>query len=465
MAQFNKLVITNKGQALAAQMIAQSGQIQFTHIRISDKTYSTSGLEGLTDIGQIKQSMDISRVIRTSDKVVQVEGAITNADLTSGYYMQTVGLYAAQSGGGEILFAVTTAVKAGYMPPHDDLTTTGAYFKLLITVSNSNSVSLVIGSSAVATIGDIRDLQRQITENKNNHQTLVNDLPQTIIDKHIDLLDNYLIYRKSGETTTYALKTNEVNEQLFYNTKIDYYHLPLNLKRIGKRAFSMSGLTSVTIPSSVVEIGERAFSNNKLTSVTIPNSVTKIGDFAFQYNRLTSVTIPSSVVEIGKLAFSNNQLTGVTIPGSITVIRAQSFQCNQLTSVAIPNSVTKIDDSAFQENRLTSVTIPGSVTIIGASSFANNQLTSVTIPSSVTSIGGYAFESNQLTSVTIPSSVTKIGMGTFRGNQLTSVTIPSSVTNIYERAFTGNQLTSVRVPSGCILDPEAFDPGVTIERY
>lgn len=41
MAEFSKLVITNKGQALLAKMIAGSGNIEFTQISASSTAYTT----------------------------------------------------------------------------------------------------------------------------------------------------------------------------------------------------------------------------------------------------------------------------------------------------------------------------------------------------------------------------------------------------------------------------------------
>jgi TolB-like protein len=158
---------------------------------------------------------------------------------------------------------------------------------------------------------------------------------------------------------------------------------------IGKQAFSVNQLTSVTIPNSVTSIGDSAFYDNELTSVTIPNSVTYIGYSAFSRNQLTSVTIPNSVTSIGQSAFSDNRLTSVTIPNSVTSIGQGAFSGNRLTSVTIPNSVTSIGQGAFSENRLTSVTIPNSVTSIGQQAFFNTPLTSVTLPANV-NLGSYA---------------------------------------------------------------------------
>lgn len=164
MAEFKQLIITDRGQALMAKMLAGTGNVQFTKISVSDTTYTDAQLPGLTALSSIKQSTSISKVLRTNNVAVQVEGAVTNSEIVTGYYMRTIGLYAIDPDLGEILYAVTIASQAGYMPPYNGVTVSGAYFKLVTTVSNASNVSLNVDPAAVATIGDIVDLQNQISD-------------------------------------------------------------------------------------------------------------------------------------------------------------------------------------------------------------------------------------------------------------------------------------------------------------
>ena len=167
MAEFNKLIITNKGQALMSKIIAGSGNIEFTKVSASSSIYTESQILALTSLANVKQTVAISKITRTNNVSVQIEAAMENSKLTAGYNMNSIGLYAKDPDDGEILYAVasvSTSDKGAYMPPFNGLTASGAYFKLVTTVSNSNNVSLEVDQAAVATIGDITDLQNQISD-------------------------------------------------------------------------------------------------------------------------------------------------------------------------------------------------------------------------------------------------------------------------------------------------------------
>lgn len=76
-----------------------------------------------------------------------------------------MGLYAVDPDAGEILYAVTRETSGNcYMPAYNGITVSGAYVQLVTTVGNAENVSLEVDQAAVATIGDIQELQKQIAD-------------------------------------------------------------------------------------------------------------------------------------------------------------------------------------------------------------------------------------------------------------------------------------------------------------
>lgn len=167
MAEFSKLVITQNGQALMAKMIAGTGNIEFTKICASSTQYTENQLSTLTALSNVKQTSLVSKVTRTNEVAINVEGAYTNTDLTTGYYMRTLGLYAVDPDKGEILYAVAIETSGNcYMPPYNGVTVTAAYIQLYTTVGNADNVSLEVNPGAYATIGDIQALEAEIADLK-----------------------------------------------------------------------------------------------------------------------------------------------------------------------------------------------------------------------------------------------------------------------------------------------------------
>ena len=165
MAEFSKLVTTKKGQALIAKNWAGTAERpSFTKIAASQQALKVEDLEGLTAL-DIVQEAEVSRVTRTNEVAVMVETAFSNKDLTGGYHMRVLGLYALDPDEGEILYSAAVELSGNdWMPPYNGVTVTGAYIQLITTVGNSENVSLMVNPAALATIADINRLQEQIDE-------------------------------------------------------------------------------------------------------------------------------------------------------------------------------------------------------------------------------------------------------------------------------------------------------------
>lgn len=167
MVQYSKLTLTAKGVALNAKMIAGQTGFTFSKVCASDTTYTEAQLPNLTSLSGIKQTSLVSKVTRSNNVTITIETAFTNASLSTGYYMRTLGLYALDPTEGEILYAVCIASDDNcYMPPNNGVTSTGAYIKLIQTVGNASSVSMTVDPGAVATIGDIEALEAEIADLK-----------------------------------------------------------------------------------------------------------------------------------------------------------------------------------------------------------------------------------------------------------------------------------------------------------
>lgn len=165
MAEFSSFVITEKGQALMAKLIASSGTCNFSAIKTSSTVYTQEQLEALTALTNIEQSAEISSINRIGNTSVNIKGAMNNAALATGYTVNTIGLYATDPDEGEILYAVAKATQAGYMPPYNNITkSSGILFDFVITVGNASNVTVTVNPAAVATQADVIAINAKIAD-------------------------------------------------------------------------------------------------------------------------------------------------------------------------------------------------------------------------------------------------------------------------------------------------------------
>lgn len=164
MASFNSTKITNRGRQLDAKVDLGTTRMSFTKICLSETDYSNTAVENLTALSGIKQTAVISEKKIINSVSVQVSSVFTNEQVTSGYFIRTIGLYAQDPDLGEILYSVTTAIQADYMPAYNGLSSSSILVDLVSTTSNSENVELVVDPAAAATIRDINALQAEVDD-------------------------------------------------------------------------------------------------------------------------------------------------------------------------------------------------------------------------------------------------------------------------------------------------------------
>ena len=164
--EFSSFVITNKGQSLMAKLMQGTGVADFKNIRLSSTVYQASQLAALTSLTNVKQTAPVTKKTLVNSTAIQIEGAVDNKSLSTGYNINTIGLYAQDPNEGEILYAVAIAKTAGYMPPFNGVTVSGGYFKFLVTVGNASQVTLTVDPAGYASIGDVQALEAEIADLK-----------------------------------------------------------------------------------------------------------------------------------------------------------------------------------------------------------------------------------------------------------------------------------------------------------
>lgn len=169
MAQFSELVITKSGQDLLAKILVDGGKLEFSRVCVSDSEISEDGLEQLSELPEIRQESAVLDVTKTSGSAVKVEASFSNREITSGFFMRTLGLFA-KDGETEVLYAAAVELSGHcYMPPYNGVTVSGALVQLVTTVGNADNISFDVDPAGTATITRLNEEISKHNEDDNAH--------------------------------------------------------------------------------------------------------------------------------------------------------------------------------------------------------------------------------------------------------------------------------------------------------
>lgn len=166
MGAFHSAVITAKGQALLAKAVLNTVDLEFTRIAVSENKL-TGDLVSKAGIGTVKQEAKVASVKRTNNSSVKVGASIANNNLTSGYYVRNIGLYAKDPDEGEILYSISVAdestATADWMPPYNGVGVSSLMIDLITVVGNSDNVKVEVDPTAFATVAQIIEVNEHLT--------------------------------------------------------------------------------------------------------------------------------------------------------------------------------------------------------------------------------------------------------------------------------------------------------------
>ena len=165
MASIKRTGITNEGKDLITREIAGITELTFTKISASsDKLADTVNLETLINIDGVKQTVNVSKVEKIGVSQIKVIATFNNSGLMSGYGMETLGIYAKDTAGTEVLFAVTVANVADFMPAANGINLSTVTVELIFNLSNTDNISLSIDTSALVTAGMFNSFKSEVNK-------------------------------------------------------------------------------------------------------------------------------------------------------------------------------------------------------------------------------------------------------------------------------------------------------------
>ncbi|MFL0167638.1 hypothetical protein [Candidatus Clostridium helianthi] len=310
MANFNSMILTNKGQVLYAK--GQAGKvINFTKIAVGIGDVGNTDPQTLTDLVSKKFDIAIqSKAVNTLEKVAIISGTLTNENMTESVYIQEIGLYALDPDDGEILYSYASAGEYGdYTSPASN----GPY-------AWNYQVYAAIGNAANVTV-TLSNLQYDTSViNSNTTFSIIKGTTQKEINKSID--NKFKIYPTTNDGNIYTITNTDID------SLTDGYPLKVRFN-----AASTGNSTLIVNNSSAMDIVD--YFGNKVSNIRkdlIANVIYDAKNSNFQLLGKggegdatedqvllgKKVTVNSGVIT-GKMPDNNKPSTNLPINGTYTI--------------------------------------------------------------------------------------------------------------------------------------------------
>lgn len=144
---FENAVITKSGLLLQSKLVT-GGTLQFTRVKTGSGTVDPEELEDQTDVTGVKQSLTFSsRPTYRDNGTVQIKFAVQNDGVQTSYDMHQIGLFAKETDGSEILYAILQGTVPVNVPSQSELDGWTAEFNVGVTYSNASEVTVVVDST------------------------------------------------------------------------------------------------------------------------------------------------------------------------------------------------------------------------------------------------------------------------------------------------------------------------------
>lgn len=156
----SKFIITDRGRALQAKVLAGRCKYEFTKIGVGDGYVDTSNdYASMNDLQQRKVDIPVSTIAVLDNGICEISGVMTNSDLTEPMYVRESGLYAKDPDDGEILFCARYYER----PTVVDIASSGPYtkeFVFKIGAESTDNVNITVTGTGLVTESNLMKIGR-----------------------------------------------------------------------------------------------------------------------------------------------------------------------------------------------------------------------------------------------------------------------------------------------------------------
>ncbi len=148
MAEFRKLIITTAGFDFLTQAVKDNTAIAFSGVVLAARNYTDEEIATLATLADPMQTITNLGIVKPSPETIQITAMVSNSAAETGYSYSSIGLFAKNANGEEVLFAVSGSNSPGVIPPNTSLFS--ARLELLLTVSNAEQITFTVDDKIIS---------------------------------------------------------------------------------------------------------------------------------------------------------------------------------------------------------------------------------------------------------------------------------------------------------------------------
>ena len=209
MGAYKAAIVTEGGQNLIAQALADHKALVFTSAKTSSYSYpSGTNITALTGLQDVVQSVQPFKSQVLNNNVAQVSVRFDNDGITQQYQIQAIGLYAQIEDGEETLFSVTQAIVPDEMPVQSSVSPSAFIYNIQSTVRNASQITVTVNPAGTATVQDILDMENPVFDDS-GLATEITSFP-SFLSSLVSKMNIFQFYRNLKAGLQFVLHTVQI---------------------------------------------------------------------------------------------------------------------------------------------------------------------------------------------------------------------------------------------------------------
>ena len=386
--------VTNKGYALQAKLLS-TDKLNITRVVSGSNSCATTQLINQTAVTNIKQELTVDSLNYDKYGNARLKVTLNNTNLSTGYSVRQIGIYATDPDEGEILYAITQADEAEAVPSISEQPN-GFYcsWDFALTYSNAQNVNVTIDPS--------NDISQEAADKRYVQLSNIGD--------NLSLDENGVLSADAQEITVdeslNSSSTNPIqNKAVCEAIENNKYSLPkasastLGGVKVGSGlTVDSDGTLSATGTDVAIDSALSSSSTNPVQNKVITNALgTKVAketgkglstnDYTTaEKNKLAGISEGANAYTHPSYTAKTSALYKVTVDSTGHVSGATPVTKSDITDLGIPSSDTKYThptNTAYSSG-LYKVTVDENGHVVSATAVQKSDITALGIPSSNT---------------------------------------------------------------------------------